>query len=390
MKRSGFRPEFAAGVEAAGATGGCIMPPVMGLAAFLIAQFLSMAYYEVVIAALIPAICYFWILFLQTHMQAEAAGIKGLRRDELPPLKESTIKVLPFIIPMFVIFYGLLVLHLDLPKIGFYSVVSALVASLFTKKGFSQLRNLPSILIEGGRSGLDIAAIGGGANLFVAGIMLSGITVTFSSLLLDISGGNVFALLILAGIGSILLGFPLPSFVTYIIVAILLAPSLVQCGIVPIAVHLFLLYYGATAPITPPSCVAVFITRSIADADFWGSAWSAMRLSIGAYIIPWVFVFDEGLLLMGSANVIIYAILKTFIGATAIAIAFEGYWRVRLKTQQRVLLLLGGAGALAPHWLANLAGIAVLVFAALSSKVIEDKKVLAKEAFDNCSGEKQT
>lgn len=369
MKRAGFRPEFAAGLEAAAATGGCIMPPVMGLVAFLIAEFLSIPYYEVAIAAFVPACFYYWILFVQVHLQAKSSGLRGLPRDMLPPLKESIIGLLPFLMPPFIIIYTLIVLHWNLPLISFSAVISTLIASLFRKDGYRQLRNLPSILMEAGRSSLDLAAIGGGANLFVGGIMLSSISVTFTSLLVNLSGGSVLVLLALAGIGSLILGMPLPSFVTYVIVAVLFGPAFAKSGILLLAGHLFLMYYGATAPITPPSCVAVFITRSIADADFWGSAWSAMRLSIGAYVIPWVFLFDKGLLLMGSPIGIIYAFFRTFIGVTAVAIAFEGYLKVRLKGWHRLVLFIGSAGVLAPYWIANLIGAGVLASVLLTIKV---------------------
>ncbi len=359
MKRTGYKAPFAAAVEAVASTGGLLMPPVMAATAFIIAEFLEISYAKVAIAALIPAILYYIAVFIQVDGEAVKEGLKGLPPQELPSLRKVMKHGWLFVIPVIVLIYCLFVLYLRPETSAIYAVGATLLISLFRKETRTVLGRILTILGDTGRALLDVGIICGLAGFIVGAVSLTGLGLSFSQALLDISGGNVFILLVLAAIGSVILGMGMPITATYILLVILIAPALIQLGIPPLAAHLFILYFGAMSFLTPPICIAAYVASSIAGSEPMRTGFLGMRLGIVAYVVPFVFCYAPALLLMGPIKDIVLVVVAVTLGVILIAMAFEGYLFDKLNRLKRIGFMLGGFMLIVPHLMTN--GIGLLL-----------------------------
>jgi TRAP transporter 4TM/12TM fusion protein len=361
MKKSGYPSYYAGAVEATASSGGQIMPPVMGAAAFLMAQFLGMPYAKVVVAAIVPAVLYYVGVFVQVDLEAVKSNLKGLPRNLLPSLKKTLLDGWLFFIPLIVLVYSLFVLFLDPDSAGLYSVASVLVVTAVRKASRINLRKLLAILEDTGEGLLEITVIAAAAGLILGVVSLTGLGFAFSLALIQMSGGNLFILLLLAAAGAIVLGMGMTVTAAYILVVILIAPALVQLGIIPIVAHMFVFYFAILSFLTPPICLAAYTGASIAGSKPMQTAWQSMRLGVAAYIVPFIFAYSPALLLIGSPAEIIRAIISGLMGMVLIAIGLEGYLFRHLGWFQRILSFGGGIGLMAPFWLSKGIGVALLL-----------------------------
>ena len=361
MKANGCRPGYAAGVECAASAGGPLLPPVMGIIAFLMAQYLGIPYYQVALAAALPAILYYCAVFFQVHFDAAASGMRGLREEELPARLPALRGALPFIVPLAVIIYALFVLQLAPERAALYGAGIALAVGAFIPEGRRQLRRPDLLLADIARNFLMLAVIGGVAGLIVSPLVLSGVGLDFVSAFRNTAGDSLFLMLVLAAAANLILGLGLPATVTYIVLAVLVAPAIANLGVPILAAHMFTLYFAVAAELTPPAGTAVFVTMSIARSPFAETAMIGMRLAAGIFIIPFVFAYRTELLLMGSP----WEIAETFtIVLAGLAALSFGASRLSLRVAGltgRCAFLVAGAACLPAHPVANAAGIALLV-----------------------------
>jgi TRAP transporter 4TM/12TM fusion protein len=371
MKKSGYPPHVAAAIEAVSSNGGQIMPPVMGVAAFLMAEFLNISYAEVALAATIPACLYYIALFTQIDLEAAKLGLTGMARSEIPKVAAVMRRGSVFLVPLVVLIYVLMFANWEPGKAGMAATITTFVVGALARETRPTFRGILSSVEETGKILLDIVVVTALAGLVIGAFQLSGLTFKFALLLVGLASGSIALLLILTAVVSIILGMSLPTTVVYIMLAILVGPALIQVGIAPLAAHLFFFYFGMLSLITPPHCIATYAAASIARADFWKSGWTGMRLGIAAYIVPFVFVFHPALLFQGTAVEIGSAIITAAVGVIFLGSGVAGYIFKPLGVIKRLILVAAGLlmipSASTSYWLAAnsagiLIGIALVIF----------------------------
>ena len=337
------------------------MPPVMGAAAFLIATFLGLPYAAVVLAALGPAILYYVGLFMQIDLEAAKQGIRGLPFEEIPSFKRTMLEGWLFIIPVLVIIYTLFVIFADPDMAGLYAAGSAFAVAMCKKASRLNTRKLLAILEKAGEALLDILVIAAVAGLVIGVVFLTGLGFAFSQWLSEIAGANLFLLLAMVAVAAIVLGMGMTVTAAYIIVAILLAPALVQVGVDPLLAHLFIFYFAVMSFVTPPISVAAYTAASIANSGPLRTAFQAMRLGIVAYLVPFAFVFNPALVLKGTPVEIISSVVLAVLGVITVAVGLEGYLRHNLDWFTRTMFFAGGIGLLSPIWVLRGIGVAIIL-----------------------------
>jgi TRAP transporter 4TM/12TM fusion protein len=356
MKKTGFKPEQAAAVEATASNGGQLMPPVMGAVAFVMADFLERPYSEIVIAALVPSILYYVSLFIQADLEAGKMGIKRVPQAEIPALgpvlKSGIIFALPFAVLIYLLFwanreaeYAALVA----------SFVVAAIGIVFGYKGTRMnWRALWDALVQTGISSLDILMIAAAAGFITGILQATGLSFALTLLLVKLGGGNLVLLLIIAALLCIVLGMGMPTIGVYVLLAVLVAPSLVELGFSKLAAHMFILYLGMMSMITPPVAIAGYFAASLAKAEPMRTCFIAMRFGWTAYIVPFLFMFSPALLILESpsATDTIIACMTAIAGVWLISIGMVGYLFRPLNGWLRGGFLLAGAGLLLPDQIA--------------------------------------
>ncbi len=338
MKDTGYKPHVAAGIEAAASNGGQLMPPIMGAAAFVMAELLALPYREVAVAALVPAILYYTALFIQVDLEAAKRGIKGLPPHQLPSLGPLLAGGWVFFIPLGVVVYALFIMNLNPAKSGIYAALATFVLALFRPQGRAMLCRFYILLEETGRVLLEVLVIGAAAGLVIGLIMTSGLGFLLSLAVTQMAGGQLFPILLLMAAAAIVLGMGMGTVAVYVLLAVLMGPALIQLGILPLAAHLFLFYFGMLSLITPPICVAAYTAAAIGGAHPMRTGFEAMRMGVVAYIVPFLFVFSPTLLLIGSPGDILLAVATAFGGTALLGVAFAGYLFRRVGWIWRVVL----------------------------------------------------
>jgi TRAP transporter 4TM/12TM fusion protein len=350
MKSTGFPAHLAAAIEAVASNGGQITPPVMGAAAFLMAEFLNIPYGQIALAAAIPAALYYLALFTQIDLESAKRGLLGLPAEQIPKFRNVIRLGWVFLIPLTILIYTLMIENWEAGKSGMFAVIAVFIVGAIQKETRPSFKKIVNAFEETGKILLDIAVITALAGIVIGALHLSGFTFKISLLLVTLSGNNVFLLLLITALGCLFLGLPLPTTVVYITLAVLAAPALVQLGIPPLAAHLFLFYFGMVSLITPPDCLPVYIAASIARANFWQTGWTAMRLGIAAYIVPFIFALHPPLIFIGTAKEIIVAIFTAVVGVVLLATGCAGYLFRPLSWLKRGLLWLAALMLLLPAW----------------------------------------
>ena len=371
MKKAGYPAPQAAAIEAVASTGGQIMPPVMGAAAFLIAEYLGIPYSQVALAALVPAILYYVTLFIQVDLLAARKGMIGLPRAELPQLGRVMRRCSGFVVPLAVLIVWMFFLNRRAEESGLLATLSALIIGVFTPGVRIGLRGIFKILTSMGRSMLEIAAITGLAGVVIGVLQLTGLGFTLTFTLLNIGQSNAVLLLILTAIVSMILGMGMPTTAVYVLLAVLVAPGLAKLGILPIAAHLFIFYFGMLSMVTPPVCMASYAAATIGRTDPVKTGWEAMRLCSIAYIVPFLFVFSPSLLLIGHWYEVTLSIVTAILGAIFLGVGIVGYLFRPVGAIKRMLFVMAAVGLLIPvvhsgqfaalTWAANGAGLILAV-----------------------------
>lgn len=376
MKKSGYSSTYAGAIEATASTAGQIMPPVMGAAAFVMAEFLGVSYPTVVLVAIVPAMLYYLGVYLQIDLQAASSGLKGLPREEIPSFKETLRQGWIFIVPLIVLIITLFILFLPPGVAALYST-GALVLVTMLKKDIRDSwswSKISSILQGTSRSLFELIAITAAAGFVVGIVSYTGLGLSLSRVLTEVAGGNLLLLALLTAITSTILGMGMPTTAAYILLAVLAAPALVSLGIEPVLAHLFVFYYGTLSMITPPVCLAAYTAASIAKAPQMPLAFRSMRLAVAAYIVPFIFLYMPGLALIGSVWEIILAIFLTVIAITLFAVVIEGYFLRKLTLLERGLLLVAGITMVVPNWYTHIIGL--VIAAAVSLLLIRSRNRL--------------
>ncbi|MGH7035047.1 MAG: TRAP transporter permease, partial [Stellaceae bacterium] len=337
MKRAGFKPHVAAAIEAAASTGGQLMPPVMGVTAFLMAEFLQVPYSEVALAAALPSVLYYAALFIQADLEAARNNILPIDKDQIPRLSKVLKEGWYFPIPFAVLIIALFWFGYEPETAALLATLSMIVLALVF--GFQGKRigfgDFGVMMRETALSVLSLFMVGAAAGVIIGTLNYSGVGFGLTLSLLHLAGGSLIGLLLLAAVASILLGMGMPTVGVYILLATLVAPALIGMHIAPMAAHMFIMYYGMLSMITPPVAIGAFAAASIADAEPMRTGYTAMRFGWTVFVIPFFFVFSGTLLLIGSPLAIVIDFVTAIFGVWFISAAMMGYSVRRLALSWR-------------------------------------------------------
>lgn len=376
MKKSGFRAEKAAAIEASASNGGQLMPPVMGAVAFLMADFLRIPYAEVALAALIPSVLYYAALFMQADLEAAKEGIAPVPRSEIPRLMKVLARGWAFALPFAVLIYALFWLNREAETAALYACGVVIAIGLALGYGADRLTpgKIWDCVVETGISSAQILMIAAAAGFIMGVLQLTGLGFALTMLLVKIGANQLLLLLIVAALLCIVLGMGMPTLGVYVLLAVLIAPALVEAGVMPIAAHMFILYLGMMSFVTPPVAIGAFFAANLAGGTPMRTAWYAMRFSWTAYIIPFLFVFEPALLMQDTTVAKLgLAVVTAIAGIWLISAGLVGYSLCRMGLLGRVVACVAGAGLLMPPTLsdwslpANIGG-AVLAAALLAAE----------------------
>jgi len=350
MKQAGYRPHIAGAIEAVASTGGQLMPPVMGIAAFIMAEFLEVSYAKVALAAVIPSVLYYGALFVQADLEAARFGIERVPEEKIPPAGAAFKHGWYFPIPFAALILAIFWLNYPLEEAALIAtlLVTASVMIFGYKGQRIGFKDLVEIVRSTGYAVLEIFMIGSAAGMVIGILNMSGLGFGLTMSLVTLAGGNVLKLLVLSAIVSIILGMGMPTVGVYILLATLVAPALVQLGIAPMAAHMFILYYGMLSFITPPVAVGAFAAASLAEADAMRTGFAAMRFGWVAFIIPFMFVFSGTLLMNGDAIHIAVDFIAALAGVWLVSAAMIGYGIGPIKWLKRMLYPLAGLSLVVP------------------------------------------
>ena len=344
MRRGGYPAHVAAAIEAVASTGGQLMPPVMGAAAFLMAEFLQVPYRDVAIAAALPALLYYYALFVQADLLAAKTGLRSFEGPDIPPPWQVIKQGWHFLIPFGVLIYGLFWLNWS-PELSALTAAGVLMVT-GTTLGYGdkrlKLSDILGALRTTGIASLDLLIITAAAGFIIGVLNISGLSFALTLLLVQIGSGNLWLLLILAAIVSIILGMGMPTVGVYVLLAALVAPAMVKVGLSPMASHMFVMYFGMMSMITPPVALAAYAAASLANTDPMKTGWTAVRFGWIAFVIPFLFIRSPSLLLEGSIASIVTAIITALAGVWLICAAFAGYAVRPLSMPMRIGFGLAG------------------------------------------------
>ena len=360
MKNIGYAPHFAAAVEAVASTGGQFMPPVMGAAAFIMAEFLNIPYKDIMIAALIPAFLYYLAVFAMVHLEALKTGLVGVSRDKLPimkvVLKERGHLVLPLVAIVYLLMKGVTPTYA-----AFYGILVAVGASFLRKSTRMSWRSLLRALEMGAIGSVSVAIATAVVGFIVGVSSLTSLGITLGDNMLAFAHGNLFATLVLTMITAIILGMGMPTTAVYIVGATIAAPALLKLGVAPLAAHLFVFYFGNISNVTPPVALAAFAGAGIAGASPSKVGWTAARLASAGFLIPFIWIYSPALIAQGSVGEVLWALVTATVGIIALACAVQGYMLKTTNVLQRLLLFVVAFGLIKPGFLTDIVGFTLFI-----------------------------
>lgn len=360
MKSLGYKPEFAGAVEAASSTGGQIMPPIMGAAAFLMAEFIGIPYSQIAKAAIIPALLYFTGIWIMVDLEARKTGMKGLDAARLPKLRKVLGERWFLLLPIFVIVYMLMSGTTPI-KAALYGIGSSILVGMVRKETRMNLKTFLEALEMGAKGALGVAIACACAGIIVGTVTLTGLGLKMGNGLVSLAGGQLLPTLFLTMISSLILGMGAPTTANYIITSTIAAPALLKLGVNVLTAHMFVFYFGIIADITPPVALAAFAGSAIAKSDPIKTGINASKLAIAAFLIPYMFVINPQLLLINTTGLeIIQITITSLIGMFGIGIAMEGFILGKVNPILRVIFLAGGLCLIDPGVYTDLIGIAVI------------------------------
>jgi len=359
MKRIGYRPHYAGAVEAAASTGGQFTPPIMGAAAFVIAEMLGVPYIQVCKTAVIPALLFYLSVLLMIDFQAARLGLRGLKRDELPGLKTSFLSGVEFLVPVMLIVWFLLQGYSPL-RAATVGVLSLLLVRLIRPRGRLKLWGLLDALADGARMAVPVVVAIGTAGIITSLVMLTGLGTGLTNLVLAVAGDSLLTALFLVMCTSIILGMGLPTVAAYIIQVPLVVPVLIQLGVQPLFAHFFVFFFACMSAVTPPVAAAAYAGAMVAQSDLMVTAVTAWKLSLAAFIIPYMFIFGPSLLMVGTVLEIALTLLSAVLGIFALACAIEGWVMGKAGPVSRLLCLAGALVLIRPGLVTDLVGMGLV------------------------------
>ncbi|MBR3691895.1 MAG: TRAP transporter fused permease subunit [Clostridia bacterium] len=360
MKRTGYKPEFAAAAEASASTGGQIMPPIMGAAAFLMAETIGMSYSSIVTKAILPAALYFAGVFITVHLEAKKEGLRGLSKEELPRLK-PLLKKTYLLLPLILLIYLVATSTRSIAYAAAIAIVVAVVVSLFNKDYRITPKRLLEALAAGGQGMITVAAACGVAGIVAGIIGATGLAYLLFNGIVAVAGDHVIIALFLTMLCCIVLGMGVPTTANYCIMAATCAPILVKMGVPMVAAHFFVFYFGIVADLTPPVALAAYAGAAIAQANPMKTAITSTKLAIGAFIVPYVFALNPAMLFVDTtAPEVILICVTSLVGMFGVAAGLEGYFLRNMRWFERIATIIGGLLLIYPGLVTDIAGLALV------------------------------
>jgi len=383
MKKLGYKPEFAAAVEASASTGGQIMPPVMGAAAFLMAEFTSIPYARIVLAAILPAALYFFAVFVQVHFEAKKLGLRGMKKEDLPKAKDILVQKGYLILPLIVIIWLLTEGATPMKAALWAIIISVVIAGLASLIRVLR-KQTPTFVLKdvfmgleaGARGSLGVVAACACAGIIIGVVTKTGLGLKLGEILVTAAGGNLFLTLVFTMITSLILGMGVPTTANYVITSTIAAPAVIMIlnhlsgypfppdsAAVILCAHMFVFYFGVMADLTPPVALAAFAGAAIAKADPIKTGVQATKLAIAAVLIPYIFVYNPEMLMFGVKEHPIEAtimVITSIIGIVAVAVGIEGYLLTFANWWERILGIVGGILLCIPGTITDLMGLVML------------------------------
>ena len=362
MKKTGYKPEFAAAAEASASTGGQIMPPIMGAAAFLMADYVQLPYSQIVLKAILPAVLYFAGIFIAVHLEARKSGLRGLRRDELPKLR-PLLKQVYLLLPLALLIYLVSSSTRSIQYAAAIAIVAAIFVSIFNKDHRPTPMRLLESLAAGGQGTITVAAACGIAGIIAGTITMTGLANMMINGIVALAGNQVFIALFLTMLCCIVLGMGVPTTANYCIMAATCAPILIRMGVPAIAAHFFVFYFGIVADLTPPVALAAYAGAAIAQANPMKTALTSTKLAIAAFIVPYVFALNPAMLLIDTtAAEVILICVTSLVGIFGVSAALEGYLKTYMTWYARVACCVGGLMLIFPGVTTDIVGVALVGF----------------------------
>ncbi len=361
MKKTGYKPEFAGAVEAAASTGGQIMPPIMGAAAFLMAEYMNLPYMEVAVKAILPAVLYFTGIFIAVHLEAKKLGLRGLSKEEMPKwghLLKKCYLLIPLVMLVWLVASGARTMQFS----AAVSILAAVVVGFLNKDERLTFQKIVEALEAGAKGAVTVAVACAMAGMIAGCITVTGLASTLINGVVQLSGNTLIVGLVLTMICCIILGMGVPTTANYCIMASTCAPILIQLGIPVVSAHFFVFYFGIVADITPPVALAAYAGSAIAKSDPMKTGINATKLAIAAFIVPYIFAYSPAMLFENIAGWIqvVQIIISALIGLFGIAAALNGFLMCKIPAVLRILLAGGGLAMMIPGTLTDVIGIVIL------------------------------
>lgn len=373
MKKTGYKPEFAGAVEATSSTGGQIMPPIMGAAAFLMADFVGVPYSSIIGRAILPAILYFAGIFISVHLEAKKLDLHGMPKEQLPKARKL-VKKIYLLLPLIMLVVWVSGNFMTMQKAASLAIVLTVVVSLFNKDNRITPGKILEALEAGGKSAITVGAACGVAGIISGTITMTGLANDIINAIVSVAGDRLIIALILTMLCCIVLGMGVPTTANYCIMAATTAPILIRMGVPVMAAHFFVFYFGIVADITPPVALAAYAGSAIAKSNPMKTAFNASKLAVAAFIVPYMFCFNPAMLLIDTTAIqVVQIAITAFIGIFALAAALEGYCFANMNAVIRIVIAAGGLLLIHPALATDLVGL-VIVFASLGFQYVLSKK----------------
>ncbi|MBN2259753.1 MAG: TRAP transporter permease [Clostridiales bacterium] len=360
MKKLGYKPEFAGAVEATASTGGQLMPPIMGAAAFLMAEFTNTPYVKIIAAAAIPALLYYFGVWAGVHFEAKKLGLKGMNKADIPKVGKIMKERGHLLLPIVIIIYLLVVGYTPI-RAALGGIAASIIVAAFKKDTRLSFWDIVNGLEKGARTALTVIAACASAGIIIGVVTQTGLGLKMGSMLVSVANGKLFLTLIFTMITSIVLGIGVPTTANYVITSTIAAPALLLLDVPILAAHMFVFYFGIIADITPPVALAAVAGAGVAKAEPMRTGVIASRLAIAAFIIPYIFVYSpEMLLIDASFGMVVFIVLTSIVGMIAIASALTGYFVTNMSILGRLLFIAGGLALVTTNWMYNILGAFIL------------------------------
>lgn len=377
MKKTGFKARFAAAVEAVASTGGQFTPPIMGAAAFVMAEYLAIPYTTIVIAAIIPAMLYFLTLIMVVHFEAKKLGLKGLSRENIPNalevLKKQGHLLIPIIVLMIILFKGFTPLYAAV-----FAILACILSSWFRKETRMGIKEILQALEEGAKGAVGVGVACATIGLIIGTVSLTGLGLTFGHTIMAYTNDSILFVALLVMLMSILLGMGVPGLAAYMIVATITAPVLINLGVVPLAAHMFVFIYACLSNITPPVALASYVAAGIANTNQYQVSMTAVKLGLTGFLMPFFFIFEPTLLLVkGNFIESILPALTAGIGVVALAGGLQGWLLIRSTLTESILLIIAGFSLMFPGYSTDFIGVGLLIIILIwqTIKISKNKKM---------------